>query len=214
MRMDLREFERQTRLMERRQRTFGEARDLYGCAFDRDSGGVPQMEQARQYVAHWEETRRQGLGLLFSGRPGNGKTFTAACIANALVERGLDVRMTTLGEALSRLPALSAGEKLRYLGELKRCDLLILDDFGMERQTDYAQEQVFSIVDGRYLSRRPMIVTTNLNLRTLRDAEDLMERRIYDRVLERCVPVRFDQESLRREKGLESVRLYKRLTKK
>lgn len=202
--------------MELNQDTFGGVSAWIDYSFEKDNGTVPQLEQARRYVANWNRMRQENLGLLFWGRPGNGKTFAAGCIANALIN--LDdpfppkVRMTTLGMVLSRLPAMSPQEKEFYLRDLQQCDLLILDDFGMERQTEYGREQVFGILDGRYLARMPLIVTTNLSLNELKHPADLPSQRIYDRVLEMCVPVCFDGDSLRPQKAREKLRLFKEIT--
>ena len=199
---------------ERMHETFGDASALYHYRFEADNGKCPQMEQARRYVSHWEEMRQENLGLLFWGKPGNGKTFAAACIANGLlVQKSMvSVKMVTLGTVLNKLPGLSAQDRDWYLKSLHSCDLLILDDFGMERQTEYGREQVFSIVDGRYLSRKPLIVTTNLSLRELKSPADMARQRIYDRILELCVPVCFDRESLRQEKARENMKRYLELT--
>ena len=153
------------------------------------------------------------LGLLFWGQSGNGKTFAAACIANALCEQMLDVRMLTLGTMLNKLPGMELRDKEWYLASLQKCDLLIVDDFGMERRTDYAQEQVYGLINGRYLAKKPMIVTTNLSLNDLKSPETITEQRIYDRVLEMCVPICFDGGSLRREMAKEKLRTYKELTR-
>lgn len=202
--------------LEKRQKTFAGAGALYDYRFDADNGTVLQLEQARRYTEHWEEMYRENIGLLFWGKPGNGKTFAAACIANALLEkkdsRENAVRMTTFGTILNKLPGLSAQDKEWYLKDLCGCDLLILDDFGMERQTEYAREQVFHIIDSRYLARLPLIVTTNLSLRELKHPLDLAQQRIYDRILELCVPVCFDGDSLRQKKAAEKLKQYKRLT--
>lgn len=99
-----------------------------------------------------------------------------------------------------------------YLNSFLACDLLILDDFGMERQTDYAREQVFNIIDGRYLAQKPLIVTTNLSLSELKHPKDIVEQRIFDRVLELCVPVCFDGESLRQENAKQRMQLYRQIT--
>ena len=123
----------------------------------------------------------------------------------------MDVRMTTLATVLEKLPAMSFQEKSRYLDSLRGCDLLILDDFGMERRTDYAQEQIFSIIDGRYLAQKPLIITTNLSLKEMKDPEDMTEMRIFDRILEVCIPVCFDGPSLRQGKAKEKLALYKEL---
>lgn len=203
-------------LYQKRRECFGDAAALYHYRFCNDNGIVPQMEQARRYAANWNQMQEQNLGLLFWGKPGNGKTFAAGCIANALLEmEGLhapSVKMTTFGMVLNRLPGLSAQEKEWYLRGFLTCDLLILDDFGMERQTDYAREQVFNIIDGRYLTRKPLIVTTNLSLKAMKNPKDLAEQRIFDRVLEMCIPVCFDGESLRQEKAKQRMQLYRQLT--
>lgn len=210
------DFYAQHRIHAKRTEAFGDASALYHYRFQNDKGSVKQMEQARRYVDHWRQMQEQNLGLLFWGKPGNGKTFAAGCIANALLEMdGLHVptvKMTTLGTILNKLPSMSAQDKEWYLGSFHTCDLLILDDFGMERQTDYAREQVFNIIDGRYLARKPLIVTTNLRLYELKHPKDMVEERIFDRVLEMCVPVCFDGESLRQEKAKERMQLYKQLT--
>lgn len=212
----MKEFLKQQYFLEKQREAFGDAGALYRYCFDADNGAVPQMEQARRYCTHWEEMYRENLGLLFWGRPGNGKTFAAACIANALLKLPQPgtptVKMTTFGTVLNRLPGMSAQDKERYLEDFRSCDLLILDDFGMERQTEYAREQVFGIIDGRYLSRKPLIVTTNLSLQELKHPADLAQQRIYDRILDLCVPVCFDGESLRQERARQNLRAFRRLT--
>ena len=199
------EREKANRIQQKRKRVFGSAQGLMACTFDRDNGAVPQLAWARQYVEHWPEMRRENMGLLFWGPAGTGKTFAAACIANALVDLEVGVRMITLGEALLNLFGMSGEERIQYLEVLTTCGLLILDDFGVERRTPYAREQVYEIVNRRYLSGRPMVVTTNLTLKELKNA-DRDDSRIHDRVLERCVPVCFDGTSLRQEKTAERIK--------
>ncbi len=113
---------------------------------------------------------------------------------------------------MNTLPSLTPQEKLNYLDSLKNSDLLILDDFGMERRTDYAQEQVFGLIDGRYLAHKPLIITTNLSLHELKQPVNMIEQRLFDRILEICVPVCFDGPSLRQEKAKSVVSRYRELT--
>ena len=75
----------------------------------------------------------------------------------------------------------------------------IIDDLGVERSTEYAMEQMFFVIDSRYRSRRPMIITTNLKLAELKNPPDLAHARIYDRILERCAPILFDGKNFREE---------------
>ena len=60
-------------------------------------------------------------------------------------------------------------------------------------------EQVYSVIDSRYRSRRPLIVTTNLTLQQIQNPTDTAYARIYDRLLEMCAPVRFTGGNFRRE---------------
>ena len=212
----MREFDQ--RLYEKQREAFGEASSLYHCRFEQDNGTVPQMEHARKYVQHWSQMRENNLGLLLWGQPGNGKTFAAACIATALIESSdpfpPTVKMTTFGTILNRLLSLSVADKEYYLNLFLNADLLILDDFGMERQTDYAREQVFNIIDGRYLTKRPLIITTNLSLQEMKTTTELAQKRIYDRVLEMCVPVFFSGESQRPGRAKANLEAFRAITGK
>lgn len=83
--------------------------------------------------------------------------------------------------------------------EIALYDLLIIDDLGVERSTEYAMEQMFFVIDSRYRSRRPMIITTNLKLAELKNPPDLAHARIYDRILERCATILFAGKNFREE---------------
>ena len=115
----------------RREQMFQSAQELKQATFERDCGAVPQLAWARRYVEHWDEMCRENMGLLFWGPSGTGKTYAAACIANALVDLEVGVRMITLGEALLNLFGMSGEERIQYLEVLTTCGLLILDDFGV-----------------------------------------------------------------------------------
>lgn len=199
----------------RRQRAFDGSAELSLARFDRDNGTVEQLRHARLFADNWDQFSQRGLGLLFWGPPGTGKTFAAACIANAFIDNmepfTPTVIMTTFGVILRRTLALSPQDREDYLNRLENCDLLILDDFGMERQTEYAQEQVFNLINSRYLAGKPMVITTNLTLQQMKSPQTMAQQRIFDRVLEVCVPVCFDGESLRREKAADNIRFYREL---
>ena len=104
--------------------------------------------------------RAENLGLLLWGGVGTGKSFLAGCIANALMEQEVPVRMTNFARILNELNSSFSGCN-DIVDKLCRYPLLIIDDFGMERGTKYALEQIYSIVDSRYRSRKPLIVTTD-----------------------------------------------------
>lgn len=98
-----------------------------------------------------------------------------------------------------------------YITRLCRAPLLILDDFGMERGTEYSLEQVYNVIDSRYRSRRPLIVITNLSLQDLQHPQDTAHARIYDRLLEMCAPIRFSGENFRRATARDKLARLKNL---
>lgn len=166
--------------------------------FENDLGYNPkQIEIAKRYVQHWDEFRNSSTGLLLWGDVGTGKSFIAGCIANALLDKGVPVLMTNFARLLNTLTDMYAGDRNAYIDSFKRYELLIIDDLGMERNSEFAREQVFSVIDSRYRSQLPMIVTTNLSLEELKDPTDLSRSRIYDRVMERCMPICVNEQNIR-----------------
>ena len=83
--------------------------------------------------------------------------------------------------------------------------LLVIDDFGMERGTEYALEQIYNIIDSRYRSRKPLVVTTNLTLTELKNPQDTAHARIYDCLLELCTPIACTGPSMRTRAGQEKL---------
>ncbi len=172
---------------------------LLDCNFENDDGSVKQMKVAKWYVNTWKERKAENDGLLLWGTVGTGKTFLAGCIANSLIEQGESVLMTNFAKILNTLSGMYSEEKNEFIASLMRYSLLIIDDLGIERNTEYAKEQVYNIIDERYKAKLPLIVTTNLSLDELKDSKELMYQRIYDRVLSMCVPVSFQGESHRKQ---------------
>lgn len=172
---------------------------LFAYTFDHDDGQNPAMKYARRYVEHWPEMKERGQGLLLWGGVGTGKTFAAACIAQALVEQSVPVLMTNFSKILNSLSGMFSEDRNKYLASFNHFSLLIIDDLGIERNSEYALEQVYNVVDSRYLSRLSFIITTNLPLAELQNPKDLAHARIYDRVLERCTPIRFNGKNYRRD---------------
>ena len=196
------EAEEHHQRMERikRRKTQGiQDRYLYEYTFANDNGENPVMAKVRAYVDHWKEAFKRNIGLLLFGDVGTGKSFAAGCIANALLDRDIPVLMTNFPTILSRLAGMFGEDKTAFLDSLGDYDLLIIDDLGAERNTEYAMEQMFSIVDSRYRSGKPLTVTTNLKLDELKHPPDLAHARIYDRILERCAPILFSGKNFRED---------------
>ena len=186
--------------------------ELRQHTFENDLGYNPrQMSMAKQFVENWNEFQRNAMGLLLWGDVGTGKSFIAGCIANALLDQGVPVMMTNFTRLLNKLTDLYSGDRNKYIDSLNTYPLLIVDDLGVERNSEFAREQVFSIIDSRYRSQLPMIVTTNLTVEELKNPADLMRARIYDRVLERCTPICVNDQNIRKGNAAANLAKAKQL---
>ena len=174
--------------------------------FDNAPVMTKQLIKAKEYAEKWDDFRREGIGLLLFGNVGTGKSYAAGCIANALIDRMISVLYVDMTDVVNRMQGNFGADRDSYLKRITCPDLLILDDLGAERNTSYGKERVFDIVNRRLLSRKPMIITTNIALSVMQKVTDLDDRRIYDRVLEVCVPVLFDGENFRKGNAAENLK--------
>ena len=198
-----RALEEHRKRVERLQSTCFTNASFRDCSIDR-CDKVPEniCRIGQQFIDHWTENRNKNIGLLFWGGVGNGKTTFAAAIANALMEKEVSVLMRNFSAFLNA--TFEQKEELFRL--VNEAGLVILDDFGMERSSEYSLETVFSVIDARYNAKRPVIITTNLPLKTIKNPADLDHKRSYDRIIEMCVPVHFEGPSLRGNIGAQNMK--------
>ena len=169
---------------------------------------TPDLDKCRVYMNHFDEALDAGRGLLLWGNTGNGKTYAAACIANAVIDRGMPAMVTSF----PRILGADWKDRAKLAEELNFYPLLVLDDLGAERGSDYALETVYRVVDERYKSGLPLIVTTNLTLEQLTKPGNMDYQRIYDRVLEMCTPLYFSGKNRRRERANKNLQWLKEIT--
>ena len=199
-----REYERMSYMTMLRSEAF---RDIPAAGWRFDHAVVtPQLAKAKEYAANWDSFKQDGIGLLLFGDVGTGKSYAAGCIANALVDRLESVLFVGMSDVVNRMQGNFGSDRDHYMKSLMRPDLLILDDLGAERNTSFGKERVFDVVDKRLLTGKPMIVTTNIPLSVMKQAADLDDRRIFDRILEVCVPIRFDGENFRKGSASANVK--------
>lgn len=192
------EFERQENIKHLRQNCFfSPAQSCF--TFQSDDRDKPKISDAMQrYADQWEKVSAENMGLLLHGPVGTGKTFYAACIANALLDRNIPCVMTSLIRVINTMQGMF-DERQSYLDDLVNYPLLIFDDLGTERESEYMQEQVYNIINARYCAGKPLIITTNISIEEIKNPKNESYRRIYDRVLQMCQPVLIDGGSRRRE---------------
>lgn len=178
---------------------------MEGCRFDVDDNPESMQSKAcRNYVENFPEFYSRGKGLLLTGNVGTGKTFLATCIANALMDKLHPVLMTSISRYIRGMES-EFGNRNEHIDYLNRFDLVVFDDLGIERNTPYMNELVYALIDGRIRTGKPMVITTNETMKTLRKTEniDISKTRIYDRILSACIPIEFNGENIRRQQARE-----------
>lgn len=190
------EFER--RIKELRRAGFPESA-MEEWTFENDDGDNEKVMNAmRRYVENFGELRQTGKGLLLYGEVGTGKTYAACEVANALIDKGHSVLVTNFARLTNLIQAKFEGRQ-EYIDSLSNFALIVIDDLGAERNSEFMKEMIFNIVDARYRAGLPMIVTTNLTIEEIKKPGDTASSRIYDRVIERCFPIEVAGKSRRRK---------------
>lgn len=172
--------------------------------FENDIYGDKYLKFAKRYAKRVVEDNNFNRGIVFIGDSGTGKTFTSSCIANYLMDNGKTVLVINFGLYLNRVKREWAEAENDILNFVKLCDLLVIDDFGGERNTEFAIEKAFLLIDTRYRSEKPMIVTTNLSLYQL---ERKFTNRIRSRLEEMCYTIKIDTKD--RRKDIANENFYK-----
>lgn len=158
-------------------------KDTRNFTFDIDDRNNAQASDlSRGYAASFDP--KTSRGLLFYGACGTGKSFYAACIVNAVIDRNYTAKYTSISEIEAELWA--ANDKKAVYDYFNEFDLLVLDDFSAERDTQYMQEIVFNVIDRRNKSGKPIIVTTNLTPNEINNATNTAQKRILSRIVGNC----------------------------
>ena len=170
--------------------------NLYFSSLQQTKFNERPLKIAHRYVERFDLMYQKCQGMLFYGPPGTGKSYLAAAIANELMEMQKPVAMTSFVKILDK-----TAESESLVDSLNQADLLIIDDLGAERETSYALERVYNVIDSRYRANKPMLLTTNLGVDELKNSDNIQYRRVYDRILEICYPVEFTGPSWRRKEA-------------
>lgn len=175
-----------------------------------DADDTPIICGAREYVKRFGEFQTADKkGLMYYGTTGAGKSYAAACIANALIDKGLPVIMTTMSRIANKLQSSFEGRN-EYLDKLATVSLLIIDDFYAERQTEFMAETTFEVINARCETRKPLIITTNMTRQEMKKAQsDIRSDRLMSRISENCHLIECTGEDRRVKAGRASHEQYK-----
>lgn len=153
-------------------------------------------EKCREYARGLN--RQTQMGLLLSGPVGTGKTHLAAAILKHAFGIGLDAGLVSVPKLLEEIKdRFKDGTSRTLADKVTRKFFLVLDDLGAEQGTEWAQKELYLLINTRYEAKLPTVVTTNC------DASELVKQtgeRTVDRLREMCDPVALGGKSWRGEK--------------
>jgi len=173
------------------------------CSFGNYEVETPEQQHAvdaaKQYLQAFGQTYG---GFIFSGNPGTGKNHLATAIARNLMKRGKSVMIITVSELFEKFRQTyakdSAVKETDLMRDVCKLDLLVLDEIGVQKGSEYEINLLTQIIDRRQLQLRPTGMLTNKNYAEL---VDLLRERIMDRQTNGGIWVPFSWQSYRVRKG-------------
>lgn len=155
---------------------------------------------ARCYVDDFTDFEQKGIGLyISSATKGSGKTRMAVSIANELLTKGYRVKFATAIAILNEIKSTwqnknyqESNTESKLLNDLIQVDVLIIDDFGQEKVSEWVNNEFYHIINERYVLNKTTIYTSNVLI-----SELLYDERITTRVKEKSVLMSFPEVCVR-----------------
>ena len=178
-------------------------------------------EKAYQYASNFTkkimnfnkpQTPTEKFSLYIYGNVGLGKTHLASAVANYLINEEVKVVFTSISDLLQKIRQTFNSSDSDYIFESEvtekyiSCDLLIIDDFGKDKSTDWSVSKVFEIINKRYENYNPMIITSNYSLGNLEKRltpsntfDCISAQAVVDRLYEMCYEICLSGDSFRKK---------------
>lgn len=148
-------------------------------------------ETARQYAATFPSPQ----GLMLFGPCGTGKTHLVLAIAIEQIKKNLSVIFGTVPALLDTIKATyddDKGKEQKVVNALKNCSLLVLDDLGKEKPSEWVEEKLYEIINYRNTWNKPILVTLNIGLQSIKKRYPWNGEAIVSRLFEMCKGVKLD----------------------
>lgn len=151
----------------------------------------------RSYAEHFSEALEQGRGLILTGTTGTGKTMLSTAIANQIIRKGHTAIFTSVrkivGAAKATWSKSATKTEEQALRPFLDCDLLIIDEIGVQFDTDAERLIMFDVINARYEAMRPMILISNYPIDATEgvSVRSVMGDRVLDRLRECSTSVVF-----------------------
>lgn len=158
--------------------------------FHATQDNIDYLNFGKYYAYHFDKFKAKNQWILIYGKPGTGKSYLSFCIANYLIDKRVPVIACSISTILEKIREFSSfgTTKLNdFYRAIEKVDLLIIDDLGSENTNEYVKAKIYNVIDLRYRSNKPLIITTNLDPNT-KLKEKLTGKdgisRTYDRIYE------------------------------
>lgn len=160
-----------------------------------------EMMVVQDYVSRFAQYAKTGYSLyLWSHFCGSGKTMLSSAIGNEILSSGYSVCFTTTEAMYSKIQDTysdrSEHSEKYVTDHFKDCDLLILDDFGSEKVTEWVDSKLFEIINARIENKKPVVYTSNLAPKELE-----YNKRTIDRVENSCEELHWPEDGVRKSVG-------------
>lgn len=186
--------EQKQRQIEKLLNDSGLGRRFQKRTFETFIADTPITDLAKGIALRFTEKFPEMQGLLFIGPVGTGKTHLAAAIANDLIQKFYTVIFRNAVDIISTIVSTYQKDASTYevINAFTSADLLVIDDLGKERMTEFTSSVLYQIINKLYEDEKPIIITTNFNSEQL--AKRLGERgdAIVSRITEMCRPIMLD----------------------
>lgn len=186
------EIQERERVKEEVKRCFRELgqygiRKVEKMTFDNDRyKDSSQSEYCRKYSDNFESILRDNIGVVLWGSVGAGKTFLANCICNRVIEKGYSALFCNLSGIAQKSVSVKETEREDAKEAISTPDLIVFDDLGVERRSEYMDEAVYTVVNTRYMVNKPAIFTTNLRATDFKNPKDENQKRLFSRIVGMC----------------------------
>lgn len=178
--------------------------------FERDKTPDSDISRkARKYADNFSDMYQKNIGLMFYGDNDAAKTFYACCIANAVFKAGYSVLVDTYGNLCSLVQDFGKRDSVLYA--VRNYHLVVFDEYGAERGTEYVQDGAYSLINERIVSKKPMIITTNMRPGIVTPDMSEQTKRIISRLDEAVTPLEVPSSGVREKKGEAKSKYLERL---
>ena len=169
-----------------------------------NNNNVKAFETAKKFISNFEIADKRGTGIIFYGPYGVGKTHLACSIANELIKMQKSVIFGSTIKLFGIIKKSYNNEieenESKIISRFINCDVLIIDDLGKEKPSEWVLEKLYYIINERYEHNKPIIITTNFSENQLIDIFSFGKNKssikaIMSRLNEICLTVKiFDND--------------------